>query len=224
MNSKRKKVEDYILKYISKIMKNDFNVKLYKDMFSKMSDKEFHKFMEDLRDGNINLQFIVPHELEKEVSIDNNFKIGKELGIKFYSRLKIKGKNNMPDYFTKDKYLILRLPIRKLKQTIGKGISITENRKRINTATGQPIDDSRASTLTLPEIQLLTSMGLEKSVVELMKDRGGDTDAFNILISSMIKHGRSNRNLIDTYSIGSKPRSLRTLKAYLRSMMLKDTL
>ena len=46
---KRRQVEDYILKYIAKIVSGDHNLKLYKDLFNRMTDKEFHEYMVKLK-------------------------------------------------------------------------------------------------------------------------------------------------------------------------------
>ena len=58
-NAKRKAVEDYILKYVDKISGSKENVALYRDLFAKMTDKEFDNFMVRLKNKEIHLSLVL---------------------------------------------------------------------------------------------------------------------------------------------------------------------
>lgn len=216
----RKKVEEYILSILRKILDDDLNINLYKDMFKNMSDEEFNTYMEELRDGKRYIEIIIPHELENKISLEKNIKIAKEMGIKFMSKLIFKNDGYLPSYESKGEYIVIDLPYRRMKQTVSKGISVSKDIKTIDTLTGQVVNDSKSAKITLPELHILNSMGLEKTMIELTKDRGGDISAMNVLIDGLMRDdSRVTRSMIDNIT-NDKANSTHTLKAYLNGMMI----
>jgi len=90
MNPKRKQAQEYILKYIDKIARGGQNKKLYEDLFKRMTDSDFHDFMVKLKNKEVTLAVIVPHDDSVKVDMENNFKIAKEIGYEFFQHLVIK--------------------------------------------------------------------------------------------------------------------------------------
>ena len=221
-NPKRKQVEDFILKYIKRIVTGKENVELYELMFKSMSDKEFHKLMEDLRDKKATLSVIIPNGSNIKVDIKNNFKLGKELGYDFFQRIKVEATEDIPAYITPNKYMILKLPIKRAAQLLSKKISIPEDNTKIDTLTGQVTNSSKGSKLTNPELQVLLGLGLKKSLVELMKHRGGDLGSNNALNNILFSYGTATQDEVDKYS--TKVESTKTLKAIFQAMHIKSTL
>ncbi len=221
--SKRKQVEEYILKYIGKIVTGEENINLYKDLFKSMSDKEFDEFMYKLKDRQITLSIIVPNGYKNtKVSVENNFKVAKEIGYEFFQRIKVTGDPEIPDYITPNKYLVYKLPIKRAAQLLSKKISIPESDKKIDTLSGQVTGESKSSKLTLPELQILIGLGLKDSVKELMKIRGGDLGSTNAMTAMLYKQGMATQQNIEQYSTGVV--STKSLKAYLNSMHIRNTL
>lgn len=221
--SKRKQVEEYILKYIGKIVTGEENINLYKDLFKSMSDKEFDEFMHKLKDKQITLSIIVPNGYKNtKVSVENNFKVAKEIGYDFFQRIKVTGDSDIPDYITPNKYLVYKLPIKRAAQLLSKKISIPESDKKIDTLSGQVTGESKSSKLTLPELQILIGLGLKDSVKELMKIRGGDLGSTNAMTAMLYKQGMATQQNIEQYSTGVV--STKSLKAYLNSMHIRNTL
>ena len=219
----RKKTEEFIIKYIDKITKSKKNVDLYKDMFKSMSNKEFDEFIDKLDSGEIMLNVIVPHDEDvTDISVENNIKIGKELGYDFFQYNFIGPTDTEPRIRTKYKLLNMLLPFRRAKQTIEKGISVSENDKKIDQLTGQVTGDSRSSKLSYPELQLLVGMGLKDTVVEFIRDRGGDSEAMRVTKQALLKYGKVSKSLIEMYKSGVV--SSQVLKAYFNGMHLKINL
>ena len=224
-NKKRQEVEQYILKWIKKITKSAFNVNLYKDMFKNMTDEEFDKFMHRLKEGNQYLQVIVPPDIENsdvKITLANNYKLAKELNYDFFQELDIGPNGDIPRYRTPHKFLIIDLPIRRTKQTSEKGVSVSLHAKNIDMLTGQPKGDSTANRISYPELQVLVGMGLTNSLIELLRDRGGDITTEKLLITGLTKYGVISQKLLSQYATGAL--STKSLKNYLLGMHIKSTL
>lgn len=221
-NPKRKAVEDLILKFIKRIVTGNENYELYQALFKSMNDKEFDSFMEDLRSGKSSLSVIIPNGSNIKVDTKNNIKLAKELGYEFFQRLKVGATSSIPAYTTPNKYLILKLPVRRAAQLLSKKISVPEDDRKVDVLTGQVSDSSKGSKLTNPELQVLIGLGLKDSITELMKHRGGDLGSANALNQMIFAHGSATQNEINKYS--SKVESTKTLKAYLQAMHIRSTL
>jgi len=212
--------EKLILDYIKKITKDDFNVNLYKNLFKSLDKKGFDDFMLKLKDGDI-LNVIVPVGIQdSKITIDNNAKISKELGLPFHQFLDIENKNNsnIPTIGTKFKTYVQIMPFRRAKQTVEKGVSISEDSKHIDLLTGQPSGISASSKISNAETQILIGMGLSSTAKELLVDRA-DADRSNILLTGIKKYGNIPNDVLDKY--GDTTRTSKTLKEYLSGMHLK---
>jgi len=218
----RKEVEAYIVKYIDKLAPGGANKKLYLDLFKNMNNKEFDKFMTNLRDKKITLSIIVPNESNIKIDVERNFKIGKELGYEFFQRLVVKGQPGLPDYKTPQKFLVYKLPLRRAAQLLTKKISIPDDDKSIDLTTGQVTGKSKGTKITYPELQILAGMGMSVTIKELLKYRGGDLGSMNAMNTILYKEGQVSGQQLDQYSTGVV--STKTLKSYWLASHIKSTL
>lgn len=212
----------FILKYIEKIAPNSGNKKIYEEFFARMSDKEFESFMSDIRDGKRILCIIVPNFKQSALSVENNLKIGQELGHDFFQRLWIEGKEDMPTHLTPEKYMVLDMPLRRASQLLIKKISVPSHNKVVDALTGQPTGESKGARISYPELQVSAAMGLEKSMVELMKYRGGDNRGGAAFTGMVSRLGTANLSALNQFSSGVE--STHTLKTFLTAAHLKSTL
>ena len=222
MNAKRKEVQEYILTYMKKIFKKDNNYNLYKNLFDKMTDQEFDDFMVGLRDGTITLSCVISTNDADEVDPKRNIKIGKELGYEFFQKIKVSGDPNIPDYTTPNKYLVLKLPIRRAAQLLVKKISLPEDDTTIDNLTGQVTNKSKGSKISLPEIQVLAGIGMKDVLNELVKIRGGDLGSARALKGYLERGLPATQQEINTYSTGVE--STKTLNSYLNGMHIKSNI
>lgn len=218
----RKAAEDFILKYIKKIIPNSDNVKTYQKLFSEMNDKEFHTFMNDLETEVKFLPIIMPNFANTGLTVENNLNIGKELGHEFFQKIWIEGKDDNPTYLTPIKNLVIDLPLRRASQMLIKKISIPPDNKTVDSMTGQPTGESKGAKISYPELQICSSMGLSKSMEELMKYRGGDIKGHAALNNMINKFGSANQKTLSVFASGVE--STKTLKTYLTAAHLKNTL
>lgn len=175
MNEKRKAVEDKIIKYISAI--NESNAKKYKDMFASMDDKAFDGWMRDLRNKDTVLDIEIPNMIEK-VNIDDLIKVSEQLGIELFTRLKLWDVPTQTYYRTTKKYLMLQLPMVAMAQTVDHKLSVPESDSKIDHLSGQVMKPDQANSISQVEVQSLYARGLQSTILELIKYRGGDVSAY----------------------------------------------
>lgn len=222
-HSRRKEVEEFVLKYIGKITNNnEQNLQLYKDLFKRMNNDQFDKFMNRLKNNEIHFSVIVPPGNSVDINVKNNLKIAPELGVEFYQRLKHSPRGDIPGFTSNEERLIIKLPIKRASQILTKKISVQENSLNRDTLTGQVTGNSRACKLTYPEIQILSGYGLKDVLIELLKSRGGDQGEGNAMDAMLLKLGRADQQTLRRYSTGV--RSTKTLKSFLLSMHIRSTL
>lgn len=222
MSKARASVESYILKYIDKIAPGGQNKAIYENLFSNMTDKQFDEFIDDLETGKKFLPIIFPNFGDVKVTVENNLKVAKEIGHKFFEKLWIEGDGDTPTYLTPIEYLVVDLPLRRASQLLIKKISVPDHSKVIDALTGQPTGESKGAKISYPELQVAAAMGLESSMVELLKYRGGDAKggaAFNAMLS---KFGTANIQTLSQYASGVE--STKTLKTFLTALHLRSSL
>jgi hypothetical protein len=220
--SKRQDVQNYIIKYIDKIVPGGENKQLYVDLFASMDDKQFEVFIEQLSSGEKKLAVITPNFSKNSISIQRNFDVAKELGHDFFKRIWVPQKGNVPSYLTPIKYLVVDLPIRRQAQLLDKKISVPEDNNSVDNMTGQPTGKSKGSRMSYPEIQVLAALNMEVALTELLKYRGGDQKGFNAMNTMISRTGKVSLKAIEPFSSGVK--STQSLSAMLNGMHLKNTI
>jgi hypothetical protein len=220
--SNRIKAQNFIISYIDKLLPNSNNKEIYTKLFSNMTDEEFDKFISDLETGKKFLTIIAPNFDNSSLTLENNLKVADELNHDFFEQLWIEGDNDTPTYLTPNKYLVVDLPVRRASQMLIKKIFVPDHNKSVDSITMQPTGESKGAKISYPELQVTASMGLEDTLVELMKYRGGDVrgnTAYNMLLS---KYGKVTLNTLSKYQSGVE--STKSLKTLLTCLHLKSTL
>lgn len=219
MSGNRKQTEDFILRYIEKIVPGGQNIAIYKKLFAEMDDQQFEQYMYDLEHGKKWLVVFSPNFAGPGISVENNLNVADELGHNFYQRLWIGKKGNTPEYLTPIPYLVVDLPLRRASQVLTKKISIPEHNRTVDKLTGQPTGDSRGSKISYPELQVAAAMNLDNCMLELMKYRGGDKKGGDALKAMIGKYGTANLKTLSNFASGVE--SGKTLKTFLTCMHLR---
>ncbi len=196
--AKRKQIEEHLFKFIANIS-DEYNLAIYKARFSEMTDIEFTQFMEDLNSKKINLALIQPTGIKNTVTVEKNMRVAKEIKVNILDNIIYK--TDTP-YVVNVPTAILRLPVKRTVQILSSKIGVPKDNKTIDASTGQATGASKGSRITLPELQLLDAMGLEKSLVELMKIRGGDLGAYRAYSASLENYGEASQEVINQYGTG----------------------
>lgn len=218
----RAKVESFILKYIKRLSPKSKNVELYTAFFKRLSDKQFDEWIQDLESGKQFLSLIEPNQSQSGLSVENNLELAKELGHNFFERLWIENKPGEPPYLTPNPYLVVDLPIRRASQLLTKKIKVPEHNKVIDILSGQPTGESKGAKISYPELQVCAASGLEESMVELMKYRGGDVRGNKAFNAMLFKTGTANLKTLSNYTSGVE--SVKTLKTFMTGMHLRSSL
>ena len=220
--SKRKEVENYILTYIEKIA-GKFNRSIYEDrVFKNMTDEDFDQFMKDLKTEKRFLVIYAPNLKKREISVENNLEVAKELGYNFFQKLWISSNDDVPTYLTPIPYMIIDLPIRRTSQLLIKGISVPDHNKVVDNLTRQPTGESKGAKISYPELLLLASMGLDESITEMINIRGGDNKALLAYSNFIDRYGKVSLSALDNFR--STVKSTATLKTFLTAMHIRSNL
>lgn len=222
MKTNRKAAERVVLDMIEQLLPGSPNTQLYKDLFASMSDKQFDELMRGIEDGTKRLAIIAPNLSEHKLKIERNLALAKAWGHDFFERIWIDKKDGTPPYLSPIKYLIIKLPLRRQAQLLVKKISIPQDNKSVDDFTGQPTGASKGSKISYPETQILASHGLDKSLTEMLKYRGGDTKGFNAMNTMIARTGGVSLQAIE--QLGTRVKSTDTLSKLLTSMHLSNTL
>lgn len=218
----RKETEAFIIKYINEIAPGGFNKDLYVSYFQSLSDKEFEAYISDLESGAKFLTIQAPNFGKTKLTIENNIRVAKQVGLEFFQKLWIGPKKDLPAYLTPIKYLVIDLPVRRASQMLFKKISVAEHNRSKDSFTGQVAGDSKTSKLSYPEVQLCASMDLDNCVLELIKFRGGDIAGGNAFDAQCRKQGTASLNTLKDMADGVK--STKTLRTFLYCMHLQNNL
>lgn len=218
----RHAAEQHILTYIAQLTPNEHNTAIYTKLFASMTDEDFDRFISDLETGKRFLVVIVPNFANSGLNVENNLRIADELGHPFFESIWIESKEEELTYLTPIKYLVVDLPLKRASQLLVKKISVPDHNRVVDTLTGQPTGESKGAKISYPELQVCSAMGLDSTMVELMKYRGGDNKG-NIALNNMLsKLGRANLKTLSNYASGVE--SSKTLKTFLTAAHLKSTL
>lgn len=219
----RKAAQDLILKWIKEIDPSGVNHDMYKnDIFPSMSDKAFGDWMQLIRDEKDYIFVNMPNLKGNKITVANNLKVAKKIGVDFFQRISQIDNDTGKRYTGTRKYLVIHLPIRRQIQMIADKISVQEGSGKRDALSGQVTQGTRGSSISYPETLVLYSQGLDRSITELVKARGGDEMASRLLKDEIIATG--NASLANIENLPTRAKSTDTLSTMLTAMHIKNNL
>lgn len=223
MAGNRKGATEYILRNLLDMTGSEDLVDVTRAQLDALSDKEFADLMVAYEKGEDCVNIVVPNLADIDWTVERLFKLADKLGHDYFQHLWVGSPDGKSDeYLTPEKYMVLELPSRRQAQLLVKKRSIPENNKRIDNFTGQVTGDSKAAKISFPETQILRGMGLDQTLTELLKYRGGDIKGAEAMDRVMARDGKV--SMASIAHLASGVESTKTLKAYLTSMHLRNTL
>ncbi len=217
---RRALVQDYILKHIATLDPSGYNTKYYLAQFSAMNDVAFDAYMQDIRDHKRTLVLYAPN-LQVMLKMTDLLATAHAVGLILFERIKMWDAITKRYFLTPQTYLIIKLPVRRLKQYLMDKLSVPDGNSAINLMTGQVVKPDKGSAVSLPEAQTMDSKGLHNSMTELLTIRGGNPQAYASFKASLEETGQASMNDVD-WSGGV--RSAKVAKILLTSMHLDNNL
>lgn len=197
------------------------NCRRWQSILSGMDDKAFVKFIDHLRKKEYQLNVVMPN-MKKTPRIPNLLKAAKMVGLKTSHRLWLPDRTRPGKKFlTNEKYLVLEIPIRRAQQEWDKKLQVPERDNHIDALTGQVIMGDKACHLSAPEIQSLSARGLEKTLQELIRVRGGDVSAYGDFNRQLQEAGEAR---LDSLDPRTRARASVISHVLLQSMMIENNL
>lgn len=221
MKPNRAKAQSICIQRMKEWDKSGQNAAYYEEVFQKMSDAEFDHFMQKLITGENPLSGVVPNYGTVKVTVMNNVKMAESMGYEMYKRIWVEDPLTGRRFLTPGKHLVYETNVCRQVQTLDHKISVPKDNKSVDERTGQPTGDSRAAQCSGPELMMLKSRGLNKTIIEMMKFRGGDNVSMRYLDQSIIKQGVGKMAAVPGQA-ERMPKSVQTLSAYLNGMMFSN--
>ena len=220
LKERRKRIETMVAKTMSILDPAGDNTKRWKKFFESLDDKAFCEFIEHLRNRESAMNIIMPN-MVKTLKIPDILMAAKEVGLKTSHRLWLIDKTTGRKYLTNEKYLVLNIPIRRAQQEWDKKLSVPSRDKKVDALTGQVVSEDKACAISAPEIQSLSVRGLEKTLQELVKVRGGDVTAYGDFTRQLMENGEAKLESLDPRT---RARSATIAKVLLEGMMISNNL
>jgi hypothetical protein len=218
----RKAFEQTVLQWVTEIDPSGENTALYRQMFDKMSDKDVEEFVKAIERGEDFVSMVYSNLKKSRISIENNLRVAKKLGHDFFERLWLTDNTSGRRYLTPLKYMVLDIPVRRQVQMLTKKMSVPKDNLHIDEMTNQPMDESKGAGISFPELLALYSQGLDSSILEMIKLRGGDEKAYGAMERQIAEQGEVNIEPI--LEAGTRVKSTETLSVFLKAMHYDNNL
>ena len=222
MNKARTEATKDIVTLLSKFAGKTTAVTDLEEMVNGLTDKQFDGYMEAMLEGEETLPYVVPNLGKVRLSVEKNLKIAEELKHDFFEQLWLTDPATGEVHLTPEKYLVIDLPLKRLQQHLEKKMRIPDDNSRIDELTGQPSGASKGSRISFPELQVMYSQGLDKTIEELFKFRGGDEEAYKALSREILSGGVASMSAVDPGD--TRARSTDVLQIMLKSAHLNNNL
>ena len=218
----RADAEAYLVKFLKDLTHDEYNSKVYQAKMASMSDKAFKQYLEDLVSGKDKISVTIPNYGKSKLDTKNNLKLAKQLNLNLFKSLKIGNPYTDMVFTTPNKYMIVDIPVRRVAQRQEDKISVAKHSKTTDLLTKQPVGDSASRSLSLVEAQILKSLGLDATVEELDKVRGGDEGAYSAMLSLLNSQDGVTLEELRKYATGVQ--SKKYVKALLQAQHIGNTL
>lgn len=222
MAGNRKKAQDVLLSMFKQLDADGFDYVLLEKRVKAMNDKEFDYFMQDLESEKTQLSITVPIGSNDKFNMEHIFKVADAFGHSFFERIWINRGDGTPVYLSKFPYLVIDAPVRRQAQHISEKMSVPRDNSTTDHLTGQVTGPSKGSSVSGPEANIAVAIGMQDTLVEFMKIRGGDARSLNAMNREIAQRGGASQEEI--FKVGGRVKSTQTLQTFFTCMHLDSTL
>lgn len=217
---KKKVILDYICQACDLIDPSKTNSNRYKKMINAMNNKQFDDFMRLMKDGKFKMHIVTPN-MKIHLKNKDLLRAADFLKLKLFHKIWMHDDTTGKKYLTPEEYLVVQLPVRRQQQFLDEKMSVPDNDKTIDGLTGQVTGDSRACSLTNPEIQILAARNLNATLQELVTVRGGNIGQYGEMKRQLEETGEVRLSKLDP---NSKTRVSVVANVLLKSMMIDNNI
>lgn len=198
------------------------STKMYQERISEMTEAEYSHWISALESGKDFVSVIYENLTTSPISTANNLKVAANFGVKFFQRITMTDPKTNVRFTTNERYLVMEGRFRRQIQMLSNKMSVAQSNKVIDDLTDQPVGDSKGSSNSYPEMLVLVAQGHTKSIIELMKYRGGDRAGFNAMNQALLTTGEVNMSQLA--DVEGRAKSTVTLSTFLKAMHLNNDL
>lgn len=217
----RQKAIAYWLETMEELAPGNPNVEYYRKRLNELSDEDFEHLVKEINEGRYVMPYTEPNFSNTRLDKARNLSIMEKRGIPLRHRIIIDDGVN-PPHMTARKFIVLPLPWSRHGQVLDKKISIPTDSNVIDQFTGQPTGPSKGSKISFPEAQMLNAQSLPNTLTELIKSRGGDIEAKNVLDNQLGTRGEV--RLEELEAAGGEVRSTTMLRTSFLAMHIEADL
>lgn len=220
MAGNRKAAEKVILQGLALCDKTKDNVKNYAQYFASMNDAEFDAYIDRLEKGEEFIYLKVPNFQGKDLTFEEILEVGDKLGYKFFERVWVTDRATGITTLSPHEYMIIIMPLRRQSQSLMGKMSTAEDNSHIDTLTDQPTGESKTSSLSFVETQVVSNQGIRSPLEELLRARGGNLKALARFEQQFLEHGTGSLNAPGMEQ--GKVKAVQTTSIYLKAMHLDN--
>lgn len=229
----KKKIIAHIASRLNDIIPNTPIIKAYEKAIMAMTDEQLENWIVALENGILDfpdqskpsatINIVAPNlDRKNQLNIERNLALAKKMGHSFFERIWLTNPVTKQVSLTNRRYMVLDMPIRRQAQTLDTKISLPESDTKVDDMTGQVTGDSKGASISYPEVQMLAAQGLENTLYELLKARGGDENSWALMKRHLIESGSFDTNVLD--QLESKAKVNTTFSHILTGMHIKNNL
>lgn len=220
--SNRELVTEEIGLFLEHAFPGTGNREMYTDYLNAMSEKDFKAYIGRLHSQEETITATLPINSEFKVTYEHMMKVAKKINHDFYQKLILTDPETGQEVITPIKHYVIDIVLRRQVQMFWKKISTAENARKRNILTGQATNESKGSAFSYPEANALKGRGMNKTLIEFMKGRGGDGMVYSAANDLIARDGKV--NISDLLYLPSRATAVDTLSAYLTAMHLRNNL
>lgn len=193
----RENATEEILYFIERTVPGGNNRAIYEDYLSKMSNAEFEAFIVRLENQDEIISLWCPNMTEDKINMDRNFDVAEELGFSFMHRLRLTDQDTGQVSVTPIEHFVCHQMIRRQAQMLHKKKGFPDHNRSVDERSGQATNDSKGASTSYPELMINAAKGdLDPMLIEMIKYRGGDNNAFNKMNRQIMETGGASLDAI----------------------------
>lgn len=215
VHERKQRVIDWVCQALDKLEGGNVNSSRYRKEWEAMSDAQFTKLMEKLRDNeDKQLVYLEIVEFERDLKLENIEACASFMKVPLYERVAI------PDVTGDDDNVVVTpepVPVgyahyKRMQQTVLKKNSANIKVSKKNPLTGQVVSDEKTVRNTDVETYAMMSLGAKQALREFMGPRADDPVMENQMYTSISNNGYA--RLEDMTSHPENKVALNTLNFY----------